>query len=117
MNFDEMSEEACRDYLAERAGWDEVDHGWMNSDELVNDHPIQATLDEAAKLPEGWFLSGPAIYVDNIKQEIHATAWNGINADCCSRGIASTRGENAELLARFRLRCRVESLTVRAEIN
>ena len=54
VNVNTMTTDAIRDELARREGWTPTEHGWMNDEETVNDHPIPATLDEALRLPPGW---------------------------------------------------------------
>lgn len=62
MNPNTMTIDAICDFYAEREGYRKDAHvGWIKPDgfPLKDDageyiHPIPATLDEAAKLPEGW---------------------------------------------------------------
>lgn len=118
--IDEWTLGECRDWLAQQVGWVAPGKGsgershiscwhriYTSNNELRMDtrkwdeHPIPATLDEAAKLLDEWFYTF-------VKQ------W--FNDPCTARAqhritgnfLAAT-GDN-ELLARFRLRCKVESL-------
>lgn len=60
MNPNEMTIDDIRDELARREGWKHYHGGTIEETWLTDDgceslgHPIPATLDEAAKLPEGW---------------------------------------------------------------
>lgn len=53
-----MTLDEIRDELARLAGWEYRDvymaHRWVKDGRCYIKHPIPATLEEAAKLPEGW---------------------------------------------------------------
>jgi len=117
MNFDtskidEWTVEMCRDWLRDKSwkkiptwrGFQYLRIGTANQQEH---DPIPATLDCAAMLPEGVVCSTIEIDGDNTVALC--------SMEDRSRLDARARGEQSELLARFRLRCKVESLTVRAE--
>lgn len=112
MNFDtskidEWTVEMCQEYLANIRGWTFKYGSWWNAVSAGMCHPIPATLDCAAMLPEGVVCSTIEIDGDNTVALC--------SMEDRSRLDARARGEQSELLARFRLRCKVESLTVRAE--
>lgn len=125
--IDEWTVEMCQEYLAAKNGWtwrpyadSEKVRLWSNSNPMHSDrfdHPIPASLDCAAMLPEGWALRsltamGP---IECLQYSLNAVGpMAGSNKHASVRSVFC---EGSELLARFRLRCRVESLTVRAEID
>ena len=96
VNVNTMTTDAIRDELARREGWTTTEHGWMNDEETVNDHPIPATLDEAAKLPAPWKLSNLILWADN--RIVAEAIW----PQCENRPIEAIG--DTELEARFRLR-------------
>ena len=129
--IDEWTLEMCRDYLAERAGWKYANmgtiypHYWTcekedrrspivghHSETKHGKHPIPATLDCAATLPEGWSLGSVHAYPNHWAARAEYFG-KPDEAPSLTKEATGT----SELLARFRLRCKVESLTVRAEIN
>jgi len=119
--IDEWTLEMCRDWLAEKAEWkrDKVRDitRWTHSGGLVflNEHPIPATLDESSKLPEGCYTS-IMNYGDETKVLCTDNRFGTKTAHWSYSREAIPMIER-ERLARFRNRCKVESLTVRAEIN
>lgn len=128
--IDEWDLDTCRDWLAMKAGWAETTPSMLDGQAVplgsewhrptVNGspgsltwciHPIPATLDEAAKLPEGTRWHGGTTY-SSMTEKITGyecrslTTWKQGNA--CAFKESSASGDT-ELLARFRLRCKVES--------
>lgn len=97
MNPNTMTIEAIRDELARRDGWYINSRGYWERpiDGDQSEHPIPATLDEAARLPGEWNL-------DTMERNEGGThfvhAWQS--------GTCKTQSSMAdtELLARFRLR-------------
>lgn len=106
MNPDTMTVDECRDWLRDKywkkiptwKGFQYLRIGTANQQEH---DPIPATLDEAAKLPDGW------------EYEIHN---RNVGGYVCVRAIpltghwdtAISGGGETELLARFRLRVKIE---------
>lgn len=96
MNPNTMTIEAIRDELARREGWENhPEYGWCHPDVQYEDgrpHPIPATLDEAAKIGNGWMVR---VYVNEHGVTIaHATKDDAV----------FERTGDAEMEARFRLR-------------
>lgn len=132
--IDEWDLSQCRDYLADIRGYTwkplndtayQPDTGmWYDKTglHLVTDHwigkhgmyhPIEATLDESSKLPEGWVLRSYVTYLCHC--EAIAEYFPKFDEAPSMQITASTSTKTDERLVRFRLRCKVESLTVRAE--
>jgi hypothetical protein len=109
MDINSLSLEACRDWLAEYEGWtkdgDEYTHPTADvrcyfPGCRYGDHPIPATLEEAAKLPEGWSV--------DITFLAHDGLWNvGIwlcRGDDGNPQIITMDADKCEMLSRFRVR-------------
>lgn len=95
-----MTIDDIRDELARREGWENhPEYGWCHPGVQYEDgrpHPIPATLDEAAKFPEGWKWS---VWTDIHKDvsTIRAQAYEVGGREVYSSG-------DTEMEARFRLR-------------
>jgi len=111
MNPNTMNLDECRDWLAKEAGWTfrsaVGNHWWEQSegDPGTATHPIPATLDEAAKLPEGWWFwvnySGTTEFATADKPFRERYVCEAVTKQTAER----VRSEaSTELLARFRLR-------------
>lgn len=101
-----MTVEECRDELARNAGYKPTQNHWHHPGHgccHFNSHPIPATLDEAAKLPEGWYFS--------LCQQFGGN-WG---ASASKRPLYETKTGTTELEARFRLRVAVERLARQGE--
>ena len=98
MNHDHntMTVDECRDWLANRAGWESKHNSWWHRNLLgsVAQHPIPATIDAAAAaLPSGWFWC-----VEFYKETFT------VRADTLGRThIVPAFDCDSELIARFRL--------------
>lgn len=113
-----MTEEECRDELARIAGYEPCpapSEQWHFHGFATRDHPIPATLDEAAKLPD-WCRAnvehrlGGAVCVVGTPPEFEtdATKMRGVPVlmGFCMRHEAPSAIDR-ERLARFRLRVAV----------
>lgn len=109
-----MTIDKCRHELAKNAGWKTHGRGWWRDAKLhlgqkhnYAEDPIPATLDEAAKLPEGWVwkciqeprYNNPDVFECEAGRRSKDGGW-GFD-DACTYGAT-------ELEARFRLRVAVE---------
>jgi len=111
--IDEWTLEICREDLANIRGWTFKYGSWWNAVSAGMCHPIPATLDESSKLPEGWVLRSYVTYLCHC--EAIAEYFPKFDEAPSMQITASTSTKTDERLVRFRLRCKVESLTVRAE--
>lgn len=123
--IDEWDLDMCVDYLMQDWEWrdaspdNKVSYGWRGcwhhkTKAFTSPHaPISRTLDEAAKLPEGWVLRSYVTYLCHC--EAIAEYFPKFDEAPSMQITASTSTKTDERLVRFRLRCKVESLTVRAE--
>ncbi len=106
MNPNTMTLDECRDWLAKDAGWTfrsaVGNHWWEQSegDPGTTTHPIPATLDEAAKLPER--------YTWAKHKNFSGTKMDGIRNykayDNRSKIVCVVEDTGDEKLDRFRLR-------------
>ena len=100
-DHNEMTVDEARDELARNAGYKPTQNHWHHPKHgccHFNDHPIPATLDEAAKLPEGWL---PKI------EEIAASHWVAKAFPPDGNPYSMEADGTTELEARFRLRVAV----------
>lgn len=104
---DEMTLDEVRDEIARLEGWvynpnaEFRDEAWMRGKQQMprDRHPIPATLDAAAELPEGWiYLS--VVWLNGVR------LWQAAALSTKTWTDITTSG-TAELLARFRLRLAV----------
>lgn len=103
MNPNTMSETECRDWLAYNDGYVKVtSDGWMKYSKIVA-HPIPPTLDEAAKLPEGWMWSH---YMGEYWLAGYFPNWNPESRHPAKKSV-SMKDSGNERLDRFRLRVAV----------
>ncbi len=95
-----------RDELARLAGWRNIAGiGWCHpnvSDDVIQ-HPIPNTLDEAAKLPEGWAWFVRHCRIPRGEWEAQAVWLDGVREDAIGYG-------DTEKEARFSVRLAVEKI-------
>lgn len=104
-----MTVDECRDELARSAGYKPCPNPsqqWHFHGFATRDHPIPATLDEAAKLPDGWWywINYCSINKRDIYHAMAARKSQRVEIDC---------NGTTELEARFRLRVAVERIAVK----
>lgn len=120
-DHNEMTLDECRDELARIAGWcvvnncscDLATHGpnshWTKDTGDCYRHPIPATLDEAAKLPEGWIIDFfQTVDTERFWARVRPRGRSGYAYDedgCC---LDPNAEGDTELEARFRLRVAIE---------
>ena len=118
-NAGEMTVEECRDWLADKAGWVKVkgtygEGTWRHRSTLHDPcsnwgHPIPETLDEAARLPEGWLVEIEINSTPECACKASQYKWNPTVLRWLEwSGFRVYSQAETELLARFRLRVAVE---------